>query len=922
MDNLPTTTAAGTRPTSSEGPRVASQDAVLSSIEKRDGRVVPFNRLRIEEAIEKACTAVKVEDTSFIKPLVDEMLLTVEREAHANGVKLLTVEKIQDAVEEALMRSKQFYVAKHYILYRDERTQARKNKHYDLLAQLEEKKLMVKKASGEAQTFEVHKIRRVFNRACRGYENKCHFEDFLEAFKRNLANDIHTKDINKFMIKTAIDMVTIENSWWQHIAARILLENVYKHATKNRGIEIKDLYSGDTYLSLFEEYVNSGLYYKDFFKYYTKEDIKNAGEYMKQAYDDSYQYTTVLSLTKRYLLNPNGVVKETPQEMYMSVALFLAIPEASENRLAYAFKLYDACANQLISLPTPTLLNSRTNYHQLSSCFKLNVDDDLRAIYHAVENVAQISKFGGGVGMYWGNIRSREASIRGVAKASGGVNPWIKVINDTGVAVNQLGARMGAISVTLDIWHRDIYDFLDLQTETGDIRSKAFDIFPAISVPDIFMRRMREGVSWTLFDPHEIEKLYGKRLQNHFGKEFDEFYEELERDDRIKLKKSVPAKDLFKKHLKTVVETGMPYVFFRDTVNRLNPNQHAGNVYSTQLCTEICQNTSPSKFESESHEDGTITLKYKAGDTVVCNLASINIAKVHDEKTVARVYPVLMRALDNVITLNFYPIKESERTAKRYRPVGVGYLGLAEYLAVNHIAYDSEEAKTEVNKLFERYSYHMYRASADLAKERGHYELYPGSQFSKGILLGREKQWYVENTGRAEAWDALFTDMTTTGFRFGYHTGPAPNTSTAGVVGTTAALLPIYKRFFVENNLSSPTIRVAPQLDKDNFPYYKEYISLDMKDVIDLIAEVYQWIDQSISFEWMINPEKVSPQQLYEYYVYAWEKGIKTVYYVRSLSAKVDNINKEDIKVVEAPKMVAPEAPNKPEYNVCESCSG
>tara|TARA_B100000508_G_scaffold60333_1_gene47300 strand:- start:339253 stop:342018 length:2766 start_codon:yes stop_codon:yes gene_type:complete len=921
MDNkLPTKVATGTPPSSAEGPRITAQDPVLANIEKRDGRVVPFNRKRIEEAIEKACTAVAVDDVSFIPGLVDELLLNLERDAHANGVKLLTVEQVQDAVEETLMKSKQFNIAKHYILYRDERTQARKNKHYDLLAQLEEKKLSVKKTGGEQQTFELHKIRKVFNRACRGYENKCHFEDFLEAFKRNLANDIETKDINRFMIKTAIDMVTIENTWWQHIAARILLENVYKKATKNRGISIKDLYTDESYLALFEEYVESGLYYKDFFKYYTKDDIKKAGRYLKQSYDDSYQYTTVLSLTKRYLLNPNGVVKETPQEMYMSVALFLAIPEASENRLQFAFKLYDACANQLVSLPTPTLLNSRTNYHQLSSCFKLNVDDDLRAIYHAIENVAQISKFGGGVGMYWGNIRSREASIRGVEKASGGVNPWIKVINDTGVAVNQLGARMGAISVTLDMWHRDIYDFLDLQTETGDIRNKAFDIFPAISVPDIFMRRMKENGEWTLFDPHEIEKFYGKRLQDSFGKEFDEFYEECERDDRLKLKKSVSAKDLFKKHLKTVVETGMPYVFFRDTVNRLNPNQHAGNVYSTQLCTEICQNTSPSKFEEESHEDGTITLKYKAGDTVVCNLASVNVAKVNDEKTVARVYPTLMRALDNVITLNYYPIKEAERTAKRYRPVGVGYLGLAEYLATNHIAYDSEDAKKEVNKLFERYSYHMYRASADLAKERGHYELYPGSQFSKGILLGRDKQWYVENTGRAQGWEDLFADMTTTGFRFGYHTGPAPNTSTAGVVGTTAALLPIYKRFFVENNLSSPTIRVAPQLDKDNFPYYKEYISLDMKDVIDLIAEIYQWIDQSISFEWMINPENTSPQNLYEYYVQSWEKGIKTVYYVRSLSAKVENLGDEEVKT-EEPK-VQVQAPEKPQYNVCESCSG
>ncbi|MFZ1626282.1 MAG: ribonucleoside-diphosphate reductase subunit alpha, partial [Candidatus Moraniibacteriota bacterium] len=544
-------------------------------------------------------------------------------------------------------------------------------------------------------------------------------------------------------------------------------------------------------------------------------------------------------------------------------------------------------SKQRISLPTPTLLNARTNYNQLSSCFKINVDDDLRGIYHAVENMAQISKFGGGVGVYLGNIRSRGSSIRGVKGMSGGVNPWIKVINDTAVAVNQLGSRLGAISVTLDFWHLDIYDFLDLQTETGDIRSKAFDIFPAVSVPDLFMRRLRDDKDWTLFDPHEVKHLYGKSLQDHFGEDFDRFYAELERDERLTMKKTINTKDLFKKFLKATVETGMPYVFFRDTVNRYNPNKHAGNIYSTQLCTEICQNTSASKFIEETIEDGTIVLRYDPGDLVVCNLASINVATVHEPSVIADTFPVLMRILDNVITLNYYPIKEAERTSKRYRSVGVGYLGLAEYLATRKISYDSEAARQETDRLFERYAFHTYRASVDLAKERGTYELYPGSEYSKGKLLGHDLSWYEKNTPFAEDWRTLFADMKTSGVRFAYHTAPAPNTSTAGVVGTTAALLPIYKRYFVETNLSAPTIRVAPKLSKENFWFYKEYIHMDMADVISLIAVVYKWVDQSISFEWMIDPARVSPAQLYGYYQMAWEKEIKTVYYVRSLSGEV-----------------------------------
>ncbi len=331
----------------------------------------------------------------------------------------------------------------------------------------------------------------------------------------------------------------------------------------------------------------------------------------------------------------------------------------------------------------------------------------------------------------------------------------------------------------------------------------------------------------------------------------------------------------------------MPYVFFRDTVNRLNPNKHAGNIYSTQLCTEICQNTSPSKFVEETIEEGKIVIRYEPGDLVVCNLASINVAKVFEDKMIKQVFPVVMRVLDNVITLNYYPIKEAERTAQRYRSVGLGYLGLAEYLATRKLAYESAEARKEVGRLFERYAYATYRSSVDIAKERGAYELYKGSEYDKGILLGRSETWYEKHTGHKEEWKKLFTDMKKHGVRFAYHTAPAPNTSTAGVVGTTAALLPIYKKYFVETNLSAPTIRVAPKLSKENFWYYKEYVNMDMGEVIDMMSVVYQWVDQSISFEWMIDPARVSPAQLFGYYVKAWEQGIKTVYYVRSLSGEV-----------------------------------
>lgn len=860
----------------------------LNQIRRRDGELVPFDRSRIETAITLACDATGETEKDFIVKMTDDVIddlilsCTSGSETH-----IPSVEKIQDLVEKHLMKEGKYEIAKAYILYREKQNEKRDEKKEKLVEQFEQHSLKVTKANGTKELFDLKKIRAVFDRAAVGYEKDCTFEALIEAFKKNIVDDIKTSDISKLLVKTCVDLVAVENIFWQNIAARILLGDIYKQATKNRGLEQKDIYTPEAYKKHFDDYIERGLYYKDFYQYYSKEDILEAGRHLSKETDLSYEYTTVVSFIKRYLLNPNKITRELPQEMYMSVALFLAIPEKQETRLKFALQIYKHCSEQRISLPTPTLLNARTNYHQLSSCFKININDDLRAIYHAIENMAQISKFGGGVGVYLGNIRSRGSSIRGVKGMSGGVNPWVKVINDTAVAVNQLGSRLGAISVTLDMWHLDIHDFLDLQTETGDIRAKAFDIFPAVSIPDLFMKRLKEDGDITLFDPHEIEEVYGKRLQDSFDTEFETFYLAAEKDERLEMKKSVKAKELFKKFLKSTVETGMPYVFFRDTVNRLNPNKHVGNIYSTQLCTEICQNTSDTKFIEETIEDGKIIIRYEPGDLVVCNLASINIATVFEEAVIADVFPVVMRVLDNVITLNYYPIKEAERTSKRYRSVGLGYLGLAEYLATHKLAYDSEAARTEVNRLFERYTYYTYRASIDIAKERGTYELYPGSEYSKGILLGRTSDWFEKNTPYAADWKTLFIDMQKVGVRFGYHTAPAPNTSTAGVVGTTAALLPIYKKFFVETNLSAPTLRVAPKLSKENFWYYKEYINMNMNDVIDMMAVIYPWIDQSVSFEWMIDPSRVSPAQLYGYYVKAWEQGIKTVYYVRSLSAEV-----------------------------------
>ena len=387
----------------------------------------------------------------------------------------------------------------------------------------------------------------------------------------------------------------------------------------------------------------------------------------------------------------------------------------------------------MISLPTPTIKNARTNFHQLSSCFKLNIWDDLKNIYHNIENMAQISKFGGGIGSYLGHIRAKWSSIRWVKWASWWTLPWIKVVNDTAVAVNQLWQRAWAISVTLDVWHLDILDFFEIQTETWDIRRKSFDIFPAISIPDLFMEKVLNNKEWYLFDPKEIKDNFWFRLEDYYWKEFEEKYNYILNNlDKLELKEKINAKELFKQFLRTVVETWMPYVFFRDRANEYNPNKHKGKIFSSQLCQEIIQNTSESEFIEEKIENWLVNIKYKPGDLVVCNLASLNVAKVNfiklNEEEVEKIHNIVMRILDNVITLNFYPVEEAKLTAMKYRAVWLWYMGLAEYLAtVANLRYDSEETVEHVDELFEKFAYYTIKASNNLAEERWKYELFDWS---------------------------------------------------------------------------------------------------------------------------------------------------------------------------------------------------
>ena len=770
----------------------------LKVIKTRDWDLVNFDRTRIERVIEKAAESVWEVDFSFVDDITDKVIDRLRDILNSwDGTEFITIEKIQDQVERELMEAWYFDVMKHFIIYRNEQLKLREKAKEKIEKKLEQKTFKIKKTTWEKESFDIEKVRKTYKIVSYGLARKCRFEEISDSLKKYLVEWMKTADITNMLIKSAVDLISVENTSWQFIAGRLALIDLYKDASKNRWMDIKKIYEAKHYKALFDEYIEKWLYSKDFYDYYTEEDIIEAGNYLKKENDFEYNYTTILMYKKRYLLNPNKVIKELPQEMYMSVALFLAMPEKKENRMKVAKKIYDYCSTGKISLPTPTLLDARTNFHQLSSCFKFNIDDDLRAIYHSIENMAQVSKYGWWIWVYLWNIRSKGWYIRWIKGVAWWVNPWVKVMNDTAIAVNQLWARMGSISVTLDVFHRDIYDFLDLQTETWDIRSKSFDVFPAVTFPDLFMERVASWEKWTLFDPKEIHDKTGKKLQDHFWEDFDKFYVECENNPDLELKDNVSAKDLFKTFLKVTVETGMPYAFFRDTINKVNPNKHAGNIYSTQLCVEICQNTSPSKFIEETIEDGKIVIKYEPGDSVVCNLASINVAKVNTDEEIKKVIPVAMRILDNVIDLNFYPIKESENTAKKYRSVWLWFLWLAEYLAVNKLSYDTKEARDVTDVLFEKYAYRTLKASNKLAKERWTYKVYEWSEWSKWILLWKDANWYQNNSNMSSKWLKLIDDIKKDWVRFAYHLAPAPNTSTSLIVWTTASILPIYKKYFV-----------------------------------------------------------------------------------------------------------------------------
>lgn len=742
--------------------------------------------------------------------------------------------------------------------------------------------IQVVRRDGSPTSLDITKIRSVVEWACKSTTSRvASGEDServdydvnpitLEAgLTTRLRNGVTTREIQDNLIDCALGMCSPDEPEWRYVAGRLHIWSLWKDILVSRGFGYGD------YPAAVQFQLDAGRYDPRITNYYSFAELVEAGNWINPDWDKDYDYAGAVLLTKRYLLTD-----ELPQEAYLTCALLLASQEKPEIRLIIARRFYQAIAQRKISLATPILANLRVPNGSLSSCFIIGMDDNLESIFEEITNTARISKNGGGVGVNVSRIRATGSWVMGKENASGGIIPWIKLLNDTAIAVNQGGRRAGAVTVGVDIWHLDVPEFLEMQAENGDRRRKAYDVFPQLIIVDEFMRRVEAKSKWTLVDPYEVREQLGIELAEQWGENFEAAYAQIEAElgNKIQLYKQVDARELFKHIMRSQVETGMPYLAFKDTINRANPNKHEGYIPGVNLCCESFSNVKPGL---EAH---------------CCNLVSLNLANLELEE-IATVSQLAVRILDNTIDLTKPPFADSKTHNDKYRTIGVGCMGLADWLAKRHLTYES---LTEISHLFEEVAYWCTSASMELAKDRGAYDAFAGSEWSKGKLLGAKTlDEILAIAQNPERWVQLVQDVQTYGIRNSHITAIAPNTSSSLVQGCTASILPVYSKFFYDK-WAKGTVPIAPPFIQDCFWFYRENKSLNQKIVIKAVATMQQWIDTGISMELLFNlnqgvyfpdePERaVRAKDIFETLVMAWQEGCKAVYYVRT-------VQKDDFK--------------------------
>lgn len=697
-----------------------------------------------------------------------------------------------------------------------------------------------------------------------------------EEVKLQLRENMTLDEQMRLLIQVAVEKTSVEEPDWQFVAARFLVHSLYAQAAENRSYSVEKKYG--SLVQLIHQLTEDKLYGTYLLDHYTDADIAELEKAIVPERDQLFNYIGLKVLSDRYIVRHfDHRVMELPQERFMIIAMHLAQKET--DRVMWAKKFYDVLSKLELTVATPTLANAGKPLHQLSSCFIDTVDDSLWSIYQTNSATAQVSKHGGGVGIYLGKVRSKGSKIRGHKGASGGVIPWIRNYNNTAVAVDQLGVRRGAFAIYLDIWHADILDFLYLRTNNGDDRLKAHDIFPGVCIPNLFMECVAERGIWYLFDPHEVREVMGFSLEDSYGEEFERRYAACVAHPEVHATE-IPAIEIMKRIMISAFETGTPFIFFRDLVNEANPNKHLGMIYSSNLCTEICQNMSPTELVSEELEDGVIITKQKPGDFVVCNLSSINLGRVKSFDDIERIVSVQMRMLDNVIDLNMYPVKQAEVTNKKYRAVGLGTSGYHQYLAQHKILWESEEHIEAADKLFEEIAYHAIRSSMENAREKGACKAFAGSEWETGEYFSRRQY-------TSDRWKKLQQQVAEHGMRNAWVMAIAPTGSTSLIAGSTAGIDPVYAKFFVEEKRGASIPQTAPNLNMETTWYYKEAHKIDQIWSLRAAGARQRHIDQAQSLNLYITPE-TNAREFLNLYLEAWKNGVKTIYYVRNQSVDVE----------------------------------
>jgi ribonucleoside-diphosphate reductase alpha chain len=881
--------------------------SVTMNVTKRDGRQVSLDAKLITQALEKAfCADLKLKDLSELSPELLGEIRDISKSVvdivapislSSDGV---SVEKIQDVVEAELMRNQHFSVARRYILYRAEHNKIRQLRAEERMESSNAFPSIMVDRDGQLENLDFQRLREQIASACEGLEDTCSATELFDEVQKQFFNGITPKEIARCTVLAA--RARIENDPdYDTVAGRLVLNIIYRESL-GKSSTTSDI--AELYREQFSNYVAEGIEAERLSPALQDFDLDYLASVIDPQRDALFPYLGLQTIYDRYLLHIDGRRFEAPQYFWMRVAMGLALNEEEKNDRAIEF--YNILSSFRFTSATPTLFNAGTLHPQLSSCYLSTVSDDLDGIFKQIADNAKLSKWAGGLGNDWSNIRATNSHIKGTNGQSQGVIPFLKVVSDTAVAVNQGGKRKGAVCSYLESWHLDIEEFLDLRKNTGDERRRTHDMHTANWIPDLFMRRVVEGKNWTLFSPEEVPDLH-----DLYGKAFEARYTEYERmaeAGEIRLSRTIPAVDLWRKMLTRVFETGHPWITFKDPSNIRSPQDHCGVVHSSNLCTEILLNTS-------------------ADETAVCNLGSINMLNhiTDGELDLTKLEETIntaVRMLDNVIDINFYPTPEAKNANQRHRPVGMGLMGFQDALSACGISYASDAGVEFADRSMEAISWFALMASSKLAEERGTYESYAGSKWDRGLLpidtiaiLEEERGMPVDmDKSSTMNWDIVREQIKKHGMRNSNVMAIAPTATISTIIGVTQSIEPTYKHLFVKSNLSGEFVQLngklvselkerglwnddmleaikyfdgslgdIPGLPEDIKGRFATAFEIEPQWLIKCASRRQKWIDMGQSLNLYLG--QPSGKRLDEMYKYAWTAGLKTTYYLRSLGA-------------------------------------